>query len=75
MQADNWTDFNSTDICHICKEVTVAEEDNKVRDHCHICGQYRGPAHSKCNLAYFNNRDVPVVFHNLKGYDSHIVTL
>ena len=46
---------------------------HKVRDHCHRAGNYRGAAHSKCNINYFNNRYLPVVFHNLRGYDSHLI--
>ena len=26
--------------------------DNKVRDHCHVTGTYRGNAHNACNLMY-----------------------
>ena len=45
----------------------------KVRDHDHRTGCYRGPAHNKCNINFFTNRYVPVVFHNLRGYDSHLI--
>lgn len=45
----------------------------RVRDHCHLTGRYRGAAHSDCNLNYkFSNR-IPVVLHNLRGYDSHLI--
>lgn len=45
----------------------------KVRDHCHLTGAYRGAAHSKCNLANRYPRFIPVVFHNSKNYDGHII--
>ena len=44
----------------------------KVRDHCHYTGLYRGPAHSLCNLRYKIPSHIPVVFHNLSGYDAHL---
>lgn len=37
--------------CHIC-EKPLFDDDNKVRDHCHLTGAYRGAAHSICNLNY-----------------------
>ena len=46
--------------------------DPKVRDHCHYTGLYRGPAHSLCNLRYKIPSYIPVVFHNLSGYDAHL---
>lgn len=50
------------------------EKDNKkVRHHCHFTGKYLGPAHSKCNRNASQWPSVTVLFHNLKGYDSHFL--
>ena len=49
---------------------------DRVRDHCHIVGSYRGTAHSRCNLACRISKSewkLPVVIHNLKGYDGHLI--
>ena len=47
--------------------------DNKVRDHCHITGKYRVAAHWSCNVNLKMSKKVTVIFHNLKGYDSHLI--
>ena len=36
----------------------------KVRDHCHYTGNYRGAAHSICNMRHKISKEIPVVFHN-----------
>ena len=64
-----WKEYNSSNKCHIC---LTRISDNKVRDHCHYTGYYRGPAHSMCNLRYKVPSFIPVVFHNLSGYDAHM---
>ena len=64
-------DFNRSTICHICNEKLTKKD--KVRDHCHITGEYRGAAHKNCNLQFRISTKVPVVFHNLRGYDSHFI--
>jgi hypothetical protein len=46
---------------------------DKVRDHCHLTGEYRGAAHSCCNLRARTNYDIPVFVHNLTGYDAHLL--
>ena len=46
---------------------------DKVRDHCHVTGKFRGAAHNKCNLKLRVPRKLPIIFHNLQGYDGHIV--
>ena len=62
--------FQESTNCHICGEALFTD---RVRDHCHLTGKYRGAAHSDCNLNYkFSNR-IPVVLHNLRGYDSHLI--
>ena len=57
--------------CHICFK-PFNEKKRKVRDHCHYSGLYRGAAHSSCNLKYKIPNYIPVIFHNLAGYDSHL---
>ena len=47
--------------------------DVKVRDHCHITRKYRGSAHRDYNISINLNHKIPVVFHNLKNYDSHLI--
>jgi len=68
------TNFENATNCHICKH--SFKDEKKVRDHDHITGEYRGAAHNKCNLDYaikINQYKLPIFFHNLKGYDSHII--
>ena len=45
----------------------------KVRDHCHYTGKFKGVAHSVCNLSYKVPREIPVVFHNGSTYDYHLI--
>ena len=61
--------FNKASDCWICGE---ALENDRVRDHCHYTGRYRGAAHNSCNLKYKKPKNIPVFFHNLSGYDSHL---
>ena len=65
---DNLVYDNST-LCHICNEELGKD---RVRDHFHLSGKFRGAAHEVCNLKYKVPQFFPVVFHNLSGYDSHI---
>ena len=47
--------------------------DEKVRDHCHITGKYRGALHWSCNINLKTSKKIPVMFHNLRGYDSLLI--
>ena len=44
----------------------------KVKDHCHYKGKFRGAAHSKCNLNYQVQKEIPVIIHNFT-YDTHFI--
>ena len=69
-------EFQSASKCHICEEEFSRDKNTnkilKVKDHCHFTGKYRGAAHNKCNLECRKPLILPVIFHNLQGYDAHL---
>ena len=62
--------YDNSTLCHICYEELGKD---KVRDHCHLSGKFRGAAHEVSNLKYNVPKFFPVAFHKLSGYDSHIL--
>jgi hypothetical protein len=62
MTDEDWKRYGKESICHICEKPLG---DDKVLDHCHISGKFRGAAHSNCNLQFKLPPFIPVVFHNL----------
>jgi len=48
---DDKRNFEESAVCHICKKPFEAGEE-KVRDHCHLRGKFRGAAHNCCNVNY-----------------------
>ena len=65
--------YDAATDCYICEK---ALNEDRVRDHCHFTGKFRGAAHSNCNLQYQiskKNYKLPIVFHNLRGYDAHLI--
>ena len=58
--------------CHICLKEFNDPQNRKLRDHCHYTGLCRGATHNNCNLKYRIPENIPVVFHNLSGYNTHL---
>ena len=58
-------------ICRFFEKEIISD---KVRDHCHLTGKYRGPAHSKCNINVTQKQSnfIPFIFHKFKNYDCHL---
>ena len=64
--------FQLTNSCWICDKLFHVR-DNKIRDHCHITGKYRSAAHWSCNINFKLTQNIPVTFHNQRGYKSHLI--
>ena len=64
--------FQKSNSCWICKKL-IDNDEEKMRDHCHVTGKFRGAAHWNCNINFQLTKKVPVMFHNLRGYDSHSI--
>ena len=65
-------DFKNSIKCWICDDDYI-DTNVKIRDYCHIIGTYRGSANRDCNINIRLNHKIPIVFHNLKKYDSHLI--
>ena len=63
--------FKNNRHCKFCENIS---ESNTVRDHCHLTGKHKGPAHSKCyiNVTQKQIEFIPLVFHNFSNFDSHL---
>ena len=65
-------DFENSSECWLCDNDYI-DGDVEVRYHCHITRKYRGSAHRDCNINIKLNHKIPVVLHNLKNYNSHLI--
>ena len=53
----------------------IDDDDGKVRDQCHVNGKFKGAAHWSCTINLQLTTKIPVIFHNLRGYNSHFIFL
>ena len=64
--------FQQSNSFWICKKL-IDNDEEKVGDHYHITGKFRGAAHWNCNINFQLTKKAPVTFHNLRGYESHLI--
>ena len=72
MNEEEEQQFQLSDVCWIYDKL-IDNDDEKVRDHCHVTGKFRGAAHWICNINLQLTKKVAVIFHNLRGYDSYLI--
>ena len=70
MTEDEEEQFQLSNIRWIWEKL-IHNDDVKVWDHCHITGKCRVAAHCSCNINLQLTKKCTVIFHNLRGYDSH----
>ena len=71
MTHEDEEDSKNNNICRFCEKEILSD---KVRDHCHLTGKNRGPAHNVCNLnvKQKDSNFIPFAFHNFSNYDCHM---
>ena len=70
MKNEDIKDFENAKTCYACNK--KFEKNDKVKDHCHYTGKYRGASCSACNTKMKIPKFIPVIIHNLQNYDSHL---
>ena len=71
MTREDEEDYKNNNVCRFCEKEIILD---KVRDHCHLTGKYRGPAHNTCNINVTQKQSnfIPFIFHNFSNYDCHM---
>ena len=71
MIKENEEDFKNNNVCRFCEKEILSD---KVGDHCHLTGIYKGPAHNTCNInvKQKDSNFIPFAFHNFSNYDCHM---
>ena len=49
--------FQSSNTCWIWKKL-IDDDDEKIRDYCHVTGKFRGAAHWSCNKSSINYNSI-----------------
>ena len=69
---DDEQNFKNADKCYICNK-NYSGKDIRARDHCYITGSAEDQLIKTIILIIGYIDKIPVICHNLRGYDSHIM--
>ena len=71
MTEENEENYKNNNVCRFCEGEILSD---KVRDHCHVTGKYRGPAHNSCNtnVKEKDNNFIPFAFHIFSNHYCHM---
>ena len=72
MSAEDAERFQLSNKYCICNKLFDVGN-NKIKDHCHITGKYRGSAYWNCNINLRLTKNVPVIIHDLRVYGSYLI--
>ena len=64
--------FQLSNTCWICAKL-IDGDDEKLRDHCRINKKFRDVAYWNCKINQQLTQKVPVIFQNLRSYESHLL--
>ena len=70
MIKENERRFRKANQCHICYKL-YSEKNIRVKNHCQITDEYRSSDYQIFNANYRLTQKIPIIFHNLKGYNSN----
>ena len=70
--------YENVKICYICKrnfedKYLNNKKYREFRNRCYYTGEYRGAAHSVCNLKYSVPKEIPISFSNGSNYDYNFI--
>jgi hypothetical protein len=70
---DDMMSFQKASVCYLCNKKLMSFQ--KMRDHCHLTGKFRGAACLTCNLVHssISNLKIPVIFHGGENFDFNLI--
>ena len=74
MSEEEEKQFQSSNMHWICDKL-IDNDGEKVKDHCHITRKFRDAARWSANMNLQFTKKVPVIFHNLRVCDSHLILM
>ena len=66
-------ELNTQKDCYLCNKPLPKNRKERHLDHCHYTGDVIAYTHPVCNMKRETPKKIPVIIHNFKSYDSHLI--